>query len=109
MTKDNETETRVAQLQLLQQNLQTLLVQKQQFQLQLNEIDSALSEIKDSKQAYKIVGNIMVLSNREDLEKSLKEKKDIIELRLKNIETQEERLRKKGEELQQQVVKEMKK
>ena len=96
-------------MQLLQQNLQALLVQKQQFQLQLNEFESALSEIKEAKQAYKIIGNVMILSTRDDLEKTLKEKKETVELRIKNIETQEERLRKKAEELQQEVMQKLKK
>ena len=99
----------LAQLQMLQHNLQQLLVQKQQFQLQLNEIDSAVKELKDAKQAYKIIGNVMILSDKETLEKDLNAKKDIFELRIKNIETQEDRLRNKSDELQNQVVKEMKK
>ena len=99
----------LAQLQMLQHNLQQLLVQKQQFQLQLNEIDSAVKELKDAKQAYKIIGNVMILSDKETLEKDLNAKKDIFELRIKNIETQEDRLRNKSDELQKQVVKEMKK
>ncbi len=104
MAKNKE----LAQLQLLQHNLQQLLVQKQQFQLQLNEIESAVNELKDAKQAYKIIGNIMILSNRETLEKDLNAKRDMLELRIKNIETQEERLQKKSDELQKQVVKELK-
>ena len=99
----------LAQLQMFQHNLQQLLVQKQQFQLQLNEIDSAVKELKDAKQAYKIIGNVMILSDKETLEKDLNAKKDIFELRIKNIETQEDRLRNKSDELQKQVVKEMKK
>lgn len=109
MVENKETQTKIAQLQLLQQNLQTLLIQKQQFQLQMNEMDSALSELTEAKRAYKIIGNIMLLSTRESIEKDLKEKKDMVELRLKNIEAQEERFRKKAEELQQEVVKELKK
>ena len=96
------------QLQMLQHNLQQLLVQKQQFQLQLNEIDSAAKELKDAKQAYKIIGNVMLLSDKETLEKELNAKKDMFELRIKNIEAQENRLRNKSDELQKQVVKELK-
>lgn len=99
----------MAQLQLLQHNLQQLLVQKQQFQLQLNEIESAVKELKDARQAYRIIGNIMLLSDRETLEKDLNAKKDMFELRIKNIETQEERLRKKSEELKDQVIKKLEK
>jgi len=105
---DKETKSKVAQLQMLHQNLQTLLVQKQHFQLQLNETESALKEVKDSQQAYKIIGNIMVLSSAAAIDTDLKEKRETFELRLKNIETQEERLRKKSEELQKQLMAELK-
>ena len=50
----------------------------------------------------------MVLSSKEVIEKDLKEKKEMIELRLKNIETQEQKLREKAEELQKQLLKEVK-
>lgn len=109
MTQDKDVQDKVAQLQLLQQNLQTLLVQKQQFQLQLNEIESATSELNNTKQVYKVIGNIMVLSTQENVKKELAEKREMVEMRIKNFETQEERLKKKAEELQHAVITELKK
>jgi len=103
-----ETQQKVMQLQLLQQNLQNLAMQKQQFQMQLNEIESAHTEMKDAKHAYRIIGSIMVQSSKDDIEKDLKEKKETIELRIKSIETQEQRLREKAEEYQKQLMKEVK-
>ena len=105
---EKQTDTKVAQLQLIQQNIQSLLIQKQQFQMQFNEIESAMAELKESKQAYKIIGDIIVSSEKESLEKELKEKAETTELRIKNIETQEERLRKKAEELQKKIMEELK-
>ncbi len=66
---------KINQLQLLQQNLQNLELQKQQFQNQLVEIDSALTELKSTEKAYKIVGKIMLAASREELSKDLSEKK----------------------------------
>ncbi len=43
------TEEKMQQLQMIEQNMQQTLSQKQQFQMQLMEIDSALKEIKDRK------------------------------------------------------------
>ena len=77
---DKETEQGIQQLQLLEQNLQNFLLQRQQFQAQLIEVDSALEELKDKKEAYKIIGNIMVKSSKTDLEKDLKKKKEILDL-----------------------------
>ena len=107
MAEQREHKAKVSQLQILQQNLQSLLVQKQQFQIQLNEIESAASELKDAKQTYKIVGNIMVLGEKESISKQLDQRRDIIELRIKTIESQEEKLRKKAEELQKEILGDM--
>ena len=107
MAEKNEND--MLQMQMIQQNLQNILMQKQQFQMQLNEINSALEELKNTEKAYKIVGNLMVASKKEDLEKDLKEKQQTMELRLKNLETQEEKFKKKIEDLQKNVADNVKK
>ena len=102
-----ETEKKLNQLQLLEQSMQNLLMQKQQFQLQQVEIESALKELENVDEAYKIVGNIMVLSKKSDLKDDLTSKKEIVELRVKSIEKQETQLREKASKLQSEVLKEM--
>lgn len=95
-------------MQLIQQNLQNILMQKQQFQMQLNEIESALKELKDSEKAFKIVGNLMIASKKDELEKDLNEKKKTIELRIKNLESQEEKFKNKVQEMQKSAAQEIK-
>ncbi len=95
---------KISQLQLLQQNLHNLFLQKQQIQAQTLEIESALTELSSTEKAYKIIGNIMVSSSKETLLKELTEKKELLELRLKNLVKQEEKLKEGYEELQQKVV-----
>ena len=107
MTK--ETEQKIQQLQLIEQNFQQILMQKQQFQSQLIEIESALKELEEAKEAYKIVGNIMVSSSKEDLKKDLEQKKEIINLRIKNFEKQEKSLKEKASSMQAEVMEELKK
>lgn len=102
-----ETEKKINQLQILEQGMQSMLMQKQQFQLQQVEIESALKELERVNEAYKIVGNIMVLSKKADLEKDLTSKKEVIELRIKNMEKQENQLREKASKLQSEVLREM--
>ena len=75
MTDKKDTQSKIQQLQLLQQNLTNLNLQKQQFNTQTVEIDSAILELEKTDTAYKIVGNIMVASKKEDLKKELLEKK----------------------------------
>jgi len=101
---EEEEEQKVQQLTLLEQNLQNTSLQKQSFHLQLLELESAIKELEDSPEAYKIVANIMIKGNKEQLKKELVEKKDIVELRIKSLEKQEAKLREKANELQKEVL-----
>ena len=101
---NEETQKKINKLQLLEQSMQTFLMQKQQFQGQLIEIDSALTEIKKTDEAYKIVGDIMIKANKEELEKELKEKKEKTELRIKTLEKQEKELKEKATTMQKEVM-----
>ena len=96
MTMTKEVQEKIQQLQLIEQNMQNFLQQKQQFQAQLAEIDSALGELKTAKDAYRIVGNIMVAKSKEDIEKDLNQKKEMVTLRITTMEKQEEHLKKKA-------------
>ena len=109
MSENKEAQEKIQQLQLIEQNLQNFLVQKQSFQSQMLEVDSALNEIEKTDEAYKIVGNIMVASKKDELKKDLEAKKESTELRIKTIETQEEKLREKAEAMQKEVLESMKK
>lgn len=99
---------KINQLQLLQQKVQGILAQKQQIQSQMVELDSALTELGKTKKSYKILGNIMVAVLKEDLSQELEDKKEVAEVRLKNFIKQEERLKKNLEDLQKEVVRELK-
>ena len=106
---DKETEEKVKELQLLEQNLSNLMYQKQTFQLELNEVTSASSELSESNgDVFKIIGNVMIKSDKGKLKKELDEKMQIIELRVKNIDKQEKSIRGRVEELRKEVLKGMK-
>lgn len=102
-----EMQEKINKLSMMEQSLQSFLAQKQTFQAQLLEIDSALDEIKKTDKAYKIIGNVMVASDKESLEKELVQKKELAELRIKTIDKQEEKMREKASELQSEVMKGM--
>ena len=104
MVDKKESEEKIAQLQLLEQNMQNFTMQKQQFQMQLNEIASALENLKDSEKSYKIVANIMINAKKEDLESELKQKKEMLEIRIKNLEKKEESIREKSQKIQKEVL-----
>ena len=103
-----ETEEKMKQLQIAEQSLQALMAQKQNIQVQLMEADSALKELSGAGEAYKIVGNVMILSDKKKLEKELNEKKETAELRIKTLEKQEASTRERAESIQKEVLEEMK-
>ena len=104
-----ETQEKIMQLQQLEQNLQRFLLQKQHFQTQMLEIENALEELSKSKgEAYKIIGTIMVSSDKDGLKKELAEKKEILELKLKNLEKQEDITKEKATKLQAEVMEKLK-
>lgn len=109
MKNQKETEERISQLQLIEQNSQNLLMQRQNFQAQLFEINSALEEVKKTKdKIYKIIGPIMVAVEKQTTESNLNSLKEIIEIKIKSFEKQEAKLREKAEELQKEILKEIK-
>ncbi len=110
MKVTKEIQHKIQELQITEHNLQTIIMQKQAFQLELNEIESALEEVKKTNdEVYKISGQIMIKSKKDEVEKELEEKMDIINLRIKSIEKQEQILVKKLEGLREEVEKEIKK
>ena len=107
---DKQTESKIQELQMLEQNLQNSFLQKQNFQAKLLENENAIKEIKDIKgESYKIIGTIMVLKDNEELKEELNSEKEIVELRIKSIEKKENKIKEKMEELQKEVMKQLEK
>jgi len=104
-----ETEDKIAELQMMEQNMQGFLLQKQSFQSQLVEVESALSEIGKAPSTYRIIGNIMVAASKEDLKAELEQKKEMLTLRIKTLEKQEAKLKERASKTQGEVMEEMKK
>ena len=102
-------QTNINQLQFLQQNLNNLSLQKQQFQQQELELDSALKELPSSSYSYQIVGKLMISKNKEDLIKDLEQKREMTKLRISNIEKQEEKIKDSIKESQEKVMTDLKK
>jgi prefoldin beta subunit len=67
---------KIHELQNLEQNLQSMMVQKQSVQMELNEALNATEELKNSSgDVFKIVSGMMIKSERVTLQKELDEKK----------------------------------
>ena len=95
---DKNVQDQIAQLQLIEQNMQQFHMQKQTLQIQLVELENALAELGITKETpFKVIGNIMVSCDKDTLEKDLKTKKETCEVRLQNVEKQEAQLKEKME------------
>ncbi len=96
---------KIQQFQTLEQNLQNLLLQKQNVQLDLSETQSALDEIEKSEEGvFKIIGQIMIKTEKSKMKEELINKEKLLRTRLKNFENQEEQFNKKIKELREDLI-----
>ena len=97
---------KIQEMQMLEQNLQNLLLQKQAFQMEASETDAAIEEIKKSgDKVFKVIGQLMIQAEKDTIQKELEEKKKIIDVRLKTLEKQEVNFSEKIEELREEFMK----
>ena len=100
-----EANKKIQEMQFLEQNLQNLLLQKQAFQMELSETTSALKEIENAgEEVFKIIGQLMVKTNKSKMKQELLEKEKILDLRTKSIEKQEKYLIEQLEEIRDKIV-----
>ena len=95
----------LAKMQQSQQNLQSILAQKQQLDLEQLETDKALEELKkagEEDSVYKHAGSILIKSNKKDLIADLEERKELAKTRATVLAKQEERVK---ESLKEQETK----
>ena len=101
------TEENIEKLKVLEQNLSSVVMQRQNFQKQILEIDFAIKELKNVDDAYHIVGTIMIKKSASDLLSQLNEKKETISVKITSVLKQEESLRGELQELQTLVMAEL--
>jgi len=103
---DLETKQKIQDLQILEQNLQSILHQKQNINFELNESVNAIEEItKTNDLVYKMVGSIIVSVDKNKTLEELQEKKKILELRNSSIEKQEASIESRATILQAEIRK----
>ena len=101
-----QIQNQLAQLQQLQQQAQAVMTQKAQIEGLIRETDAALKELEkspDDAVIYKSVGELLFKSEKPKLLEELKEKKDMMDIRLKTMAKQEERIQGRFNQLQEQL------
>lgn len=100
-----QVQNQLRQYQETQQKLESIVSQKQQMDMQVQELDrtvSALQDLDEDTPVYKNVGRVLVgVDDPSDLREELEEEKETLEVRLESIERQEEGLRERLETLQE--------
>ncbi|MGE0793512.1 MAG: prefoldin subunit [Candidatus Woesearchaeota archaeon] len=99
------TEDAIQQLTFIEQNLSSVINQKQTFQRQVFEIENALEELKLTETAYQITGPVMIKKNSKELVETLKNQKETIMIRLESLKKQENSLREQMNKIQKEVFK----
>ena len=95
---------KIEEIQVLEHHLQNLLAQKQSIQIELNEINNAIEELKKSDdEVYRIISGMMLKSDKKKLEKELLEKKKLAEMKIESIEKQEKLVENKSDELKKET------
>jgi len=101
-----KVQNQLAMLQQIQQQLQTILQQKAQYEMAVREAKRAQEEIADASEdavMYLSVGTVMVQKKKDVVNTKLAEKVETLDLRIKSLEKQEKMLQGKFEQLQAQI------
>lgn len=103
---DAETRQAIQEIQMMEQNFEQLMQQKHLFNMEIGETDLALREVEKAEgDVFKLVGGqVIVKSSKEKLSADLKHKKELLELRMKSIDTQEKDFSERIETLRKEIM-----
>jgi prefoldin beta subunit len=96
----------VSRLQQLQQNLQAIMMQKQQLEVEMVETDRALEELKKAgadDAVYKNAGSVLIKAKKEEVIKELEEKKELSNTRAMVLGKQEARVKDNLKEVENKI------
>ena len=96
----------IAKMQQSQQNLQSVLAQKQLVEMENTESERALEELqkaKDDDHVFKYAGSILLKSDRKTLIEELEEKKELSKTKVTVLQKQEDRLKSSLQEQEKKI------
>lgn len=105
---ESDLNDKIHELQMFEQNMSSLLMQKQSVQVEVQEISNALQELEKSNDGvYKIISGMMIKSDKNKVQTELEEKKKLFDLRISSIEKQEKIISDKIEKYREEINKDM--
>ena len=105
-----QIQQRLLRLQQLQQSLQGVMSQKQQLEMQLTEVEQAVSELEKLNETaiiYKSIGALLVKSEKDKVSTDLVERKELLKMRVEVLGKQDERLRTQVKDLQEKLQRDL--
>ena len=96
----------ITKMQQSQQNLQSIMAQKQQVEMENIEADRALDELKKANnddQVFKFAGSILIKSDSKTLIDELEEKKELSKTKTIVLTKQEERIKTSLQEQEKKI------
>ena len=100
-----EASKKMQEVQLTEHQAQQLAIQKQATQVELNEVQNALAEISATQdEIYRMLGNVMIRTEKSTLTKELSERKKLLELRIQALEKQENLIDDKSKKLREELI-----
>ncbi len=101
-----QVQHQLAQLQQIQHQAQVIIGQKTKMELMLRETEQAQEELEKLEKdavVYKGIGQLLIKSEKTAVTEDLAEKKEVLSVRLKTLEKQEQKIQEKFQQLQNQI------
>lgn len=98
-------------LQQSQQNLQSIMTQKQHLEMEKAETSKALEELKkvaDNETVFKHAGTVLIKSTKQELIGELEERQELSKTRVTVLEKQETRIKESLKEQESKITEMMK-
>ncbi len=107
MNIPQELQDKFVQFEQMRKQLQIVSAQRMQLEEELGELDETVNSLKGVKEdadVYKNAGHLMIkVEKHDELNEELKDRKETIELRVKTLRTQEERVKENFDSLQEEL------
>jgi len=98
-------ENKIQRMQFLEQNLQAINMQKQAYQMELDETFSSIEEINNSKEdVYKVIGQIMIKTKKEKILEELNTKIQLLKSKISSLEKQQEKFDSELKDIRNEMI-----
>lgn len=104
---DQDTQSKIQELQMMEQGFQQLMMQKNAFSMEQNETDFIIKEVEKTEgEVSRIIGNqVIIKTTKEAILEDMNNKKKLIDTRMKDINAQEKEFSEKIEAIREKVMK----